>query len=205
MISIEDIRDQIMEALPGTVCEVVPNPGPAGQGSLRVAPEAIVAVAELLRDNAALLYDYCSNATGIDWPDTTVTETEKVASVNEAGETITKKKTVERILPGFLEAVYHLYSVARRQGPLVLRVRTVNRSDDVTIPSLTPVWRSCELQEREIFDLYGIRFSGHPDLRRLLMWDSFEGYPMRKDYCCPEDDDWSPVARVIPGEEEVEE
>jgi NADH-quinone oxidoreductase subunit C len=52
----------------------------------------------------------------------------------------------------------------------------------VALPSLTPVWRSCEFQEREIFDLFGILFEGHPDLRRILMWDNFADYPMRKDY-----------------------
>ena len=75
--------------------------------------------------------------------------------------------------------------------PVILRLRTNGRGDDpaaVTVPSLTPVWRSCELQEREIYDLYGIIFSGHPDLRRLLMWDEFKDFPMRKDYVPPDDD-----------------
>jgi NADH-quinone oxidoreductase subunit C len=95
--------------------------------------------------------------------------------------------------PGYLEAVYHLYSVALRHGPLVIRVRTANRSDQVEIPSLTPVWRSCEFQEREAFDLLGIRFAGHPDLRRILMWDEFKDYPLRKDYVPPDDFEWEPT------------
>ena len=61
------------------------------------------------------------------------------------------------------------------------------------MPSLTPIWRSAEFQEREIFDLYGIRFDGHPDLRRILMWDEFEDYPMRKDYREPDDYEWEPT------------
>ena len=51
-------------------------------------------------------------------------------------------------------------------GPVVLRMRTANRTDQVELPSFTPVWRSAEFQEREIFDLFGIVFKGHPDLRR---------------------------------------
>ena len=64
---------------------------------------------------------------------------------------------------------------------------------DAHLPSLTPIWRSAEFQEREIFDLYGIRFDGHPDLRRILMWDEFEDHPMRKDYREPDDYEWEPT------------
>jgi NADH-quinone oxidoreductase subunit C len=61
------------------------------------------------------------------------------------------------------------------------------------LPSLTPVWRSCILQEREVFDLFGVVFEGHPDLRRLLMWDGFAGHPMRKDYVEPDDYEYEPT------------
>ncbi len=63
----------------------------------------------------------------------------------------------------------------------------------VHLPSLTPVWRSAEFQEREIFDLYGIHFDGHPDLRRILMWDEFVDHPMRKDYVEPDDYEYEPT------------
>ena len=84
--------------------------------------------------------------------------------------------------------------MALRHGPVVLRLRTENRSDRVSVPSLTPVWRSCELQEREIFDLFGVQFVGHPDLRRILMWDGFKDHPMRKDYRDPDDYEYEPTA-----------
>ena len=61
------------------------------------------------------------------------------------------------------------------------------------MPSLTPIWRSAEFQEREIFDLYGVIFEGHPDLRRLLMWEEFEDFPMRKDYVDPDDFEYEPT------------
>jgi NADH-quinone oxidoreductase subunit C len=95
--------------------------------------------------------------------------------------------------PGYLEAVYHLYSMALRHGPVIIRLRTENRSDKTHVPSLTPVWRGCEFQEREAYDLYGIIFDGHPDLRRILMWDGFKDHPMRKDYVEPDDYEYEPT------------
>ena len=106
----------------------------------------------------------------------------------------TVEETRKRVEPGCLEAVYHLYSVEKKHGPVVLRMRTVNRTDQVELPSLTPIWRSAEFQEREIFDLYGIVFTGHPDLRRLLMWDGFKDHPMRRDYVEPDDFEYEPTA-----------
>jgi len=80
----------------------------------------------------------------------------------------------------FLESVYHLYSMAKKQGPVTLRVRV--KKSNAKIPSLAPVYRSAELQEREAYDTFGIIYEGHPDPRRLFMWEEFQGYPLRKDY-----------------------
>lgn len=80
----------------------------------------------------------------------------------------------------YLEVVYHLYSVAKKEGPLTIKVRTdVEKSK---VPSVTPIWRSAEFQEREAYDLVGIHFEGHPDLRRILMWEGFKHHPLRKNY-----------------------
>jgi NADH/F420H2 dehydrogenase subunit C len=86
--------------------------------------------------------------------------------------------------PERLDVVYHLFSMAQRHGPLTLKV-SLPRANPV-VASVTPLWRSAEFQEREAYDLYGVRFEGHPDLRRILMWEGFAGHPMRKDYV-PED------------------
>ena len=80
----------------------------------------------------------------------------------------------------FLESVYHLYSMAQKHGSVVLRIRVTK--NNARIPSLAAVYRSAELQEREAFDTLGIIYEGHPDPRRLFMWEEFEGYPLRKDY-----------------------
>ena len=94
--------------------------------------------------------------------------------------------------PGFLEVVYHLYSMLLKHGPVILRQRTASRTD-ASVTSLTPVWRGCEFQEREVFDLYGVNFVGHPDQRRILMWDEFKDHPMRKDYVEPDDYEYEPT------------
>ena len=80
----------------------------------------------------------------------------------------------------FLESVYHLYSMTKKQGPVVLRVRAPK--SNAKIPSLVPVYQSAELQEREAYDTFGIIYEGHPDPRRLFMWEEFQGHPLRKDY-----------------------
>jgi NADH-quinone oxidoreductase subunit C len=130
--------------------------------------------------------------TGVDWLDSVLKETVKVKrevhGVEKAFEEIH-----ERTKPGYLEVVYHLYSMELKHGPVILRQRTCNRSDQVRVASLTPVWRACELQEREVYDLYGIRFDGHPDLRRILMWDEFKDHPMRRDYVEPDDYEYEPT------------
>jgi NADH-quinone oxidoreductase subunit C len=83
--------------------------------------------------------------------------------------------------------------MTHKHGPVIIRMRTSDRADGTHLPSLTPIWRSAEFQEREIFDLYGIHFDGHPDLRRILMWDEFQDHPMRKDYREPDDYEWEPT------------
>ena len=102
-------------------------------------------------------------------------------------------ETQSESFPGYLEAIYHLYSMALKHGPVIVRMRTVDRGNGARLPSLTPIYRSAEFQEREIFDLYGIVFEGHPDLRRILMWDEFADYPMRKDYREPDDYEYEPT------------
>ena len=191
-MNLEEIKSEIEAAVPGCRVEIVVNGSPSGQHSLLVGRERAVEVARFLRDSAGLRLDYCSNVSGVDWLDAETSEKIKVKQVVDGVE-----KEVEEVrktrTPGYLEAVYHLYSMEKKHGPLVVRMRTENRGDGVKLPSLTPVWRSAEFQEREVFDLYGIVFEGHPDLRRILMWDGFVDHPMRKDYVEPDDYEYEPT------------
>ena len=81
------------------------------------------------------------------------------------------------------EVVYHLFST-RRPGPAVT-LKVQMPKEDPRVPSLMPLWPGADLQEREVWDLFGVRFDGHPNLKRVLMWEGFEGHPMRKDYLEP--------------------
>jgi NADH-quinone oxidoreductase subunit C len=202
--TVEEIKAAIEAAVPGAGVEFVPNPSVSAQHSLRLAPESAVAAATFLRDDAELAFDFLSNVSGVDWPDKEIAEKVKVTRQvvktvdgpeGKVEQTVdeTVDETRKRTEPGFLEAVYHLYSVEKKHGPLVIRMRTANRSDKTQLPSLTSVWRAAEFQEREVFDLYGIIFTGHPDLRRILMWPEFKDYPMRKDYVDPDDFEYEPT------------
>lgn len=195
MDTVEQLRDRLIARFPAARVEVVTNPGPAAEHSLLLDAAHAHDIALFLRDDSTLQLDYCSNVTGVDWPDKEVVDVTKTTVPDPAGgqPKIIEQKT-KRLQPGCLEAVYHLYSIALKHGPVVIRLRTANRTDQVELPSLTPIWRSCDFQEREIFDLYGIVFTRHPDLRRLLMWDGFKDHPMRKDYVEPDDYEWEPTA-----------
>ena len=162
--AVEQLCDAVRAAVPGAVLEIIPSTPAAAQPALLVDNDHAVAVAKYLKDDPSCRLDFCSCVTGVDY-----------------------------LAKGFIEVVYHLYSVALKHGPVVLKVRAPREPDQCRVPSLTPVWRGCEFQEREAFDLYGVKFAGHPDLRRILMWDGFQDFPMRKDYVPPADYEWEPT------------
>jgi NADH-quinone oxidoreductase subunit C len=192
VLALENIKTQIEQAIPGAKLEIVKNDAPSAQHSLLVDNASAFAVAKFLRDDPELRFDYASNVTGVDWPELELSEKIKVKKIVDGLEKEVEevKKTIR---PGYLETVYHLYSMELKHGPLIIRLRTENRADKAHLPSLTPIWRGAEFQEREIFDLYGIVFDGHPDLRRILMWERFKDFPMRKDYVEPDDYEYEPT------------
>jgi NADH-quinone oxidoreductase subunit C len=190
--TVEQIKARIEAAVLGARVELIRNGSPSEQHSLLVDNAHALEVAKLLREDPAWRLDYDSNVTAVDWLDTVIKETTKTKQVIEGVERDIEQ-TVEHKKPGYLEVVHHLYSMQLKHGPVILRLRTENRSDKNHVPSLTPVWRGAEFQEREAYDLYGIVFDGHPDLRRILMWDEFTDYPMRKDYVEPDDYEYEPT------------
>lgn len=143
-----------------------------------LSPALIVKSSELLKVCEYLKeqknIDYLSNVTGVDY-----------------------------LKENVLEVVYHFYSIIDKTGPIILKCRTEDRDQGVHIPSVTPLWRSAEFQEREVYDLFGILFDGHPDLRRILMWDEFKFYPMRKDYVQEDQDIHTPEEEALLKEAEA--
>ena len=124
-------------------------------GDLVVAREKLIEFSTYLRDKAG--YDYLSNVTGVDY-------------LGYKGRTEADR----------FEVVYHVFSTKQGGGPVTMHVRAP--ASDPSVPSVISVWPGTDLQEREIWDLYGIRFPGHPNLRRILLWEGFDGHPMRKDW-----------------------
>ena len=158
--------------------------------SLIVPPEKIVEVVTWLKEHPMIRMDYLSCVSGVDFLESEV----KTKARNEEGKmevTITKT-------PAKMEVVYHFYSMEKKIGPLVIKQGVMTRENPV-VTSLTPIYRGAELMEREVYDLFGIHFNDHPDLCRILMWDEFEHYPMRKDYTPPNDYEYEPTphAEVI--------
>lgn len=80
----------------------------------------------------------------------------------------------------YFEVVYHLVSL-RHNHSLVVKTRCHDR-DRPMVPSVVSLWQGADLQEREVYDLMGITFSGHPNLKRLFLWEGFPGHPLRRDY-----------------------
>jgi len=80
----------------------------------------------------------------------------------------------------YFEVVYQLTSLKHNHG-LVVKTRCYDR-DNPVLPSVVSLWRGADFQEREIYDLMGISFEGHPNLKRIVLWEGFEGHPLRKDF-----------------------
>lgn len=125
--------------------------------ALMVAPDKLIDLLMHLRDKES--YDFLSSVTCVDYQ--------------------SYKGKLRTGIKERFDTVYHLYSTKKGGGPIVLHV-PVSQSE--TVPSATSVYPGASLQECEVYDLYGIKFEGHPNLRRILMWEGFQGYPMRKDW-----------------------
>lgn len=132
--------------------EVIRHHADHGDETAVLKPEKLVEICTFLRDDPATSFEMLSDLTGVDY-----------FGVRE---------------PRF-EVVYHLYSLTKRHR---LRLKVEATEEAPSVPSVIRVWKSANWMEREAWDLYGIKFEGHPDLRRVLLYPEFEGHPLRKDY-----------------------
>lgn len=138
---------------------------------IEVAPQGLVDVCTYLRDDAELRLDMLNCITGVDYfePD--------------------PKKAAKTGWEPHMEVVYHLSSTVKKHS-LVVKVMLPRWKDGIEgeipeVPSVAGVWSTADWHEREVFDLSGVRFLGHPDLRRILCPEDWVGYPLRKDYEMP--------------------
>jgi NADH-quinone oxidoreductase subunit C len=127
-----------------------------GDHTAVVARDAIVEALRFCRDEPALRFEVLMDLTAVDY---------LRFPGREDG-------------PRF-DVVYHLYSISHNHR---LRLKVAVEQDDAVVPTATPLWPIANWLEREVWDMFGIRFAGHPDLRRLLLYEEFVGHPLRKDY-----------------------
>ncbi len=147
------------------------------QGDLcvEVPKGAILPAIQRLKDE--LGFDFMSDLFGVD-NSALYEKKAKAAKKKKKGEEEEQPKEDVPPPPRF-EVVYLLLSLERNER---LQVKIRVPEDDLEVDSITSVWRAATWPEREAYDMYGIKFKGHPNLKRLLMWDEFPAYPLRKDY-----------------------
>lgn len=165
-MSAEQIYNLLKEYFGDAILEMVSNV--PTEPIISVEPLQINVISQFLRDSNELQFDNLMNLSGVDDNNATKTTNED-GSVSSQG--------------GTLSVYYHLDSFSQKHK-ITLKVST-NR-DVPEVESVTNIWYSANWHEREAFDMFGINFLNHPDLRRILMPDDWEGFPLRKDYENPE-------------------
>ena len=147
-----------------------------GDDTVVLRREGLVSVLTFLRDE--LDFAMPLDVTCVDRLALGPARQDRTAPLNPGELTVQPLPPPDSVRPRF-EVIYHLRSLTR---PAVIRLKVLLDPDDVTVPTATGVYRGLTWFERETFDMFGIRFEGHPDLRRILLYPEFVGHPLRKDY-----------------------
>ena len=124
-----------------------------GDAVIHIAPESLPRTAKFLKEDPALCFDYLSQITGVDY--------------------------LEQDREPRFEAVYELHSMDHNHS---IRIRIGLPEDEPTVPTVSDIWKGALYPEMELFDMFGFDVSGHPNLKRLIMPEGWEGHPLRKDY-----------------------
>ena len=153
-MNLQEIKEILLHELGNDIeLSELQNCSPNG---FQVPKSQLLKICQILHTHPKLYFDYLTSITGVD---------------NGEKE-------------GTLDVIYHLYSIPF-ENSLTLKVtipRTLSEKSESSIPSLTSIWKTADWHERETFDLLGVLFEGHPDLRRILLPEDWEGHPLRKDY-----------------------
>jgi len=161
---IDELKNRFGDAVTGFDTECV-DPW------IGVSPQGLIEVCEFLKSDDDLQFDMLNCITGVDYLHTDA------------------KKAKKADWEPHTEVVYHLSSTVKKHS-IVLRVTLPRWKNDVEgdlpeVPTVSNIWRTADWHEREVFDLSGIEFVGHPNMRRILCPEDWEGYPLRKDYEMP--------------------
>ncbi|HEX6967631.1 MAG TPA: NADH-quinone oxidoreductase subunit C [Micromonosporaceae bacterium] len=148
----DEVYDSLQEAYPGLDDAIEKVVVDRGELTLHVRREKIAEICQVLRDDEALRFEFCSSVSGADY-----------LGIDERR----------------LHVVYHLTSMTYRRR---IRLEVAVTAEDPHVPTVTSVYPTADWQEREAYDMFGIVFDGHPGLSRILMPDDWEGHPQRKDY-----------------------
>ncbi|MBT8227192.1 MAG: NADH-quinone oxidoreductase subunit C [Dactylosporangium sp.] len=149
----DEIVDALVEACEAFDTAVERIVVDRGELTIHVAPRHIAEICQALRDDAALRFELCSSVSGADYP--------------------------EQPDGRRLHVIYQLTSMTFRRR---VRLEAAVSTEDPRLPSITAIYPTADWQEREVYDMFGILFDGHPNLTRILMPDDWEGHPQRKDY-----------------------
>jgi NADH-quinone oxidoreductase subunit C len=158
------LSEALRAAMPGAV---IGEHTRAGDDTVILRREALLPAMTWLRDDAIARMDMLVDVTAVDCLGLPA-EARRALSPLAEGEATAR-----------FEVVYYLLSLALGHR---LRVKVLLEADDAEVPSLVPLWKAANWGEREVWDMFGIRFAGHPDLRRILLYEEFQGHPLRKDY-----------------------
>jgi NADH-quinone oxidoreductase subunit C len=155
-----------------------------GDATVVLRREHLLAAAELCRSDPALQTDFLIDLSAVDW--SAFGKGPALAFFSSSGVAVAASPLIpdEAPWPGppgnaRFSVVIHLFSRVHKHR---LRLVVPVSEDDAEVDSLTGLWAAADWLEREVFDMFGIRFRGHRDLRRILMYEGFEGHPLRKDY-----------------------
>jgi NADH-quinone oxidoreductase subunit C len=177
---LDDLIDELEEAFEDSELEFVSLDRFRGELTLTVAADDLLKVARLLRDHKALQFEQCIDVCGVDYADYGKTEWETSSASNSGfGRGCDRESAVSFDPESRFASVYHLLSVTLNQR---IRLRVFLDQDKPVVDSVMPIWNGVDWFEREAFDMYGIMFRNHPDLRRILTDYGFIGHPFRKDF-----------------------
>ena len=158
-----------------------------GQQTVAVKREGLLSLAQFLKDDPSLAFDFLIDLSCVDYLKFGKSQSSSptLATPSPLPYYMQAKETDESWERGVsndeyrFEVVYHFYSTSKNHR---LRIKVPLAAADPSVDSVAGLWAAANWFEREVWDMFGVKFSGHPDLRRILMWEGFKGYALRKDY-----------------------